>query len=211
MIYILIPTYNRARFLKECLKELKNQVYTDYQVVVYDDGSTDETEEIVKDFKHIYIKGEKNKGVGLARNELFKYIDSLDHKPEYLIWQDSDDFSHRLRLKYMLMAIQEQQADIVFSDMYFFNHPEKHTRTRTIHKIDVSKYTSRAGLDRNMNFATAIFKTELIKYPFTDKKRREDAQWLSDLIDAGVKFGYLPTALYYCRRHAGRLTYGGKK
>jgi glycosyltransferase involved in cell wall biosynthesis len=206
MILILIPTYNRAKFLEECFQELKKQTCKDFEVVVYDDGSLDNTRDVVHKYGHTYLRGEKNHGVGYSRNKLFEYVKSLEIKPDFLMWQDSDDMPHPNRVQYMKLAIEEQGADIIFSDMYFFNHPQVFTRTRTLHRVDISKYKNRAGLERNMNFATAIFKPNLVEFPFQNKRKREDVAWLSDLIEAGVKFGYLPTGLYYCRRHDERLT-----
>ncbi len=212
-VAILIPTFNRKDFLKECLREFDNQTYKDFKIIVYDDGSTDGTDKMMGSFPDVtYIRNTENHGVGYARNMLFDYVESLENKPEYLMWQDSDDFPHINRVGYMVKAIEAQEADIAFSDMFFFMHPQKHTRTKTLHKIDITKYTNvQESLNNNMNFATAIFKTKLTKFRFDETLRRnEDGKWLLSLIDDGTKIGYLHTGLYYCRRHPGRLTNGGR-
>lgn len=212
-VAILIPTYNRAQFLSECLEELLHQSTRDFSIIVYDDGSTDNTAEMIKEYPEvIYFRSDVNHGVGFARNELFAFLNRLPNPPKYLMWQDSDDFSHRNRIEYMVGAIEAQDVDICFSHMFFFSDPTNHRRTRTIHKVDVSKYKpDQETLNNNMNFATAIFKTELIRFQFReDVRRNEDGKWMIDLINNGIKIGYLKIPLYYCRRHPGRLTVGGK-
>lgn len=220
-ICLLVPTYNRWHFLKECLEDLKNQTYSEFDVVIYDDGSTDGTGKELMDwciysrisYRLHYIRSEENHGVGYARNKLLEYIDKMpeEKRPKYLMWQDSDDFSHPSRLALMLKAIDTQDCDIAFSHMFFFASPV-HTQTRTVHKIDVSKYnTEEESINNNMNFATAIFKSELTKYSFDETVRKnEDGKWLLKLLNNGIKVGYLHKPLYYCRRHPGRLTYKGK-
>lgn len=217
-LLILIPTYNRKQFLYECLAHLKEQTFADFQVVVYDDGSTDDTAQMVwekrAEFPPVtFIRSEENHGVAFARNKLFQFVEVLAVKPEFLAWQDSDDFSHKNRLELMVKALEAQNAQIAFSHMYFFLHPNKHTRTRTVHKIDVTKYTTdEQTLNNNMNFATAVFRTELVKYKFDETLRRnEDGKWLLQLINNGIKIGYYQNPLYYCRRHDGRLTYQARK
>ena len=207
-VSILIPTFNRAEFLKQALESIAGQTFKDWEVCIYDDGSTDNTSKVATDFleNHMgkYERGTVNKGVGYARNRLFEMAEG-----EILAWQDSDDISHPHRLEQMVKALEEQKADIIFSEMYFFLHPNKHTQTRTIHRIDISKYTDRGGLHNNTNFATAVFKSDLKEFKFNaEMRRREDAEWLTQLMNAHKTFGYYRKPLYYCRRHPGRLTNG---
>lgn len=206
-IDILIPTYNRAEFLGQTLTSLINQTYKNIRVIIYDDGSTDNTPDIIADFMKknitiLYIRSIHNNGVAYARNVLLDNISA-----DYAMWQDSDDIAFPNRVKYMLSNIEETKADICFSDLTFFTGKANPLKPRNIHKIDISKYIDRDGLYRNMNFATAIFKPELSKYRFNeDLRRKEDVEWIMLLIKNNIKFGYLSTPLYACRRHPGRLT-----
>lgn len=95
-VSILIPAYNRQDFIKTALKSCTSQTYNNFEVIVYDDGSTDETLNEIKDFikncsiknknKIRIIEGVTNKGIGVARNILLNSFDS-----EYACWLDSDD------------------------------------------------------------------------------------------------------------------------
>ena len=92
LVSVIIPTYNRASLLKRAIKSVLDQTYKNLEIIIVDDGSTDRTEEIVKDFsdKRIrYIHHSKNRGVSAARNRGVKsskgnFIALLDHDDEYL-------------------------------------------------------------------------------------------------------------------------------
>lgn len=205
---VLIPIYNRQEFLGETLKSIEEQTFKDWRVIMYDDGSTDDSLKIAKEFKKkypdtkIYI-GAKNKGVGFARNVLL----SISEAP-YLMWQDSDDISSRIRIEKMLECIKVSGADICFSDVNFFEGNSKPSKLRHMRRIDITKYVDRDGLYNNTNFASGIFRSKLKEYLFRDNvNRKEDVFWLSELIKSGIKFGYLPTPVYFIRRHPNRLTY----
>ena len=72
MISVVVPTYNRARLLEMCLSSLITQTYKDYEIIVVNDGSTDETEDIIKKFqrkfKNLRYFKQKNRGHSIARN-----------------------------------------------------------------------------------------------------------------------------------------------
>jgi hypothetical protein len=84
---VIIPTYNRAMLVREALASVMTQTFTDYEVIVVDDGSTDDTAEVVADFGHevLFLK-QANCGPGAARN-----LGALNAKGECLAFLDSDD------------------------------------------------------------------------------------------------------------------------
>ncbi|MCY4732430.1 glycosyltransferase family 2 protein [Natronomonas gomsonensis] len=86
---MVIPTYNRADVLPRAIRSVLNQTYTDYEIVIVDDGSTDETENVVQSFnneKIKYINHKTNKGQNVARNTGIKNANG-----EYISYLDSDD------------------------------------------------------------------------------------------------------------------------
>lgn len=208
---ILIPTYNREQYIKPCIDSILNQTYKDINIIIYDDGSTDNTEATIKEYqtthKNIkYIKSKENRGVGFARNILLE-----SSTADYLMWQDSDDISSPDRIEKCLRYITQTDVDILFSDLVFFTDGASHKRSKTISKVDIYKYTKREGLVNNMNFATAFFNSRLKSHKFDESLlRKEDVKWISNLIQNKVRFGYIEAPLYYCRRHPGRLTYTNK-
>lgn len=90
-VSVIIPTYNRARLLPRAIQSVLNQTYNNFELIIVDDGSIDNTEDVVKKFQKsdpriIYIKNDKNKGPSASRN-----IGIEIAKGEYIAFQDSDD------------------------------------------------------------------------------------------------------------------------
>ena len=108
---IIIPTYNRADFIVKTIQSILNQTYTNFEVIVVDDGSTDNTLELVtaiKDDRIIYYKKE-NAERGAARN----YGANLA-KGDYVNFFDSDDIALPNHLEVALKAIEEFRNPKVF-------------------------------------------------------------------------------------------------
>jgi glycosyltransferase involved in cell wall biosynthesis len=93
MISVIIPVYNGANFIKSIIKDLSNQIFTDFEVIIVNDGSTDETGLILADIQkyfkfsfNILILTQKNLGVSAARNNGIK-----NSNGEFLVFIDVDD------------------------------------------------------------------------------------------------------------------------
>jgi len=95
-ISIILPTYNRAEYLSDAINSILNQTFDDFELLIIDDGSTDNTASIVEGFsdKRIsYFKFATNQGVVAGRNH------GIDHaKGKYIALMDSDDISELSRL-----------------------------------------------------------------------------------------------------------------
>ncbi len=84
---IIIPTYNRADFLKDSIPSVLSQTFSDFELIVVDDGSTDHTGEVVREFSGVrYVKCEVNSGVSHARNLGIGLAGG-----RYICFLDSDD------------------------------------------------------------------------------------------------------------------------
>jgi len=85
-ISAIIPTFNRENFISKSIKSIKNQSYLIDEIIIVDDGSTDNTQKILKNIKNIRIVKTKNLGVSHARN-----IGIKEAKNEWIAFLDSDD------------------------------------------------------------------------------------------------------------------------
>jgi len=88
-VSVIIPTYNRAEFLRSAIESALTQTYTDLEIIVSDDKSTDHTKEVVRSFideRTKYIRNKGKKGVSAARNSAI-----LASKGEYIAFLDDDD------------------------------------------------------------------------------------------------------------------------
>jgi glycosyltransferase involved in cell wall biosynthesis len=108
-ISVVIPTYNRYEFLKRALESVYAQTYKPYEVIVVDDGSTDNTSSIQKDFLDIKYIYQKNSGVSSARNTGIKNCAS-----EWIAFLDSDDEWLPDKLKEQV-AFHKNNPDILMS------------------------------------------------------------------------------------------------
>lgn len=112
MVSIIIPTYNRSENVIESIESVLNQTYQDIEIIVVDDGSTDDTMQKVKsvnDSRVNYIQLEKNYGQSYARNKGASIA-----KGECLAFQDSDDSWYRNKLELQLGFMKTAGTDMCF-------------------------------------------------------------------------------------------------
>lgn len=114
MISVVIPTYNRSSLIKRAAQSVLAQTYKDIELIIVDDGSTDDTAEVVaslNDFRVRYVY-QKNSGACVARNN------GVDHASgEYIAFHDSDDIWHADKLEKQIAVLLEKKADVVFCRM----------------------------------------------------------------------------------------------
>lgn len=133
-ISIILPTYNRAHLLDSCLKAVCSQRYADWELIIVDDGSTDNSKLIIEPFTvdaRINYVFQSNKGVSAARNTGIVYC-----KGEYFIFLDSDDIVTDNWLIQFSEALNARKTDLVFCNYYrklpqaepelITNTPDKH-------------------------------------------------------------------------------------
>ena len=111
-VSIGIPVYNVAKYLRQCLDSIVKQTFTDFEVIMTDDGSNDDSfnicqEYVAKDSRFKLIHQE-NKGAAEARNTCLKHM-----KGKYVTWVDSDDIINPDYLEKLMTTILETQSDIV--------------------------------------------------------------------------------------------------
>lgn len=126
-VSVIIPTYNRAQLIGRAIQSVLNQSYKDLEIFVVDDGSTDDTERVIKEFqkqdKRIrYIRHEENKGAAAARNTGVK-----NAKGEYIAFQDSDDewFLEKIEKQVKVFENTLPEVGIVYTDMWRITENKK--------------------------------------------------------------------------------------
>lgn len=106
MISVVLPTYNRIKTLPRAIRCVLNQTYTNHELIVIDDGSTDNSHEMVcRQYPNIkYLRINKNKGVSNARNVGIKFS-----KGEFIAFLDSDDEWHPDYLKFQAACLMSRR------------------------------------------------------------------------------------------------------
>ncbi len=120
MISIIIPTYNQAKKLNKCLESIKAQTYDNYEIIIVNDGSSDNTCEVIKKYKNIFgLKLEyleqENKGAPAARNRGARQAHG-----EFLLFCDDDIIMHPNMLEIMLDTLKKNpRASYAYSSFKY--------------------------------------------------------------------------------------------
>lgn len=163
---IVIPTYNRADFISKAILSALAQTYLNYEIIVVDDGSSDNTEEVVRGIKSAkltYIK-KKNEERAVARNTGARLA-----KGEYITFFDSDDLLYPHHLQTAYDFIQQKQAPEFFHLGYDIKTPEGNL----IGKVDNLKGNlNEQIIDGNILSCNGVFvrKNIIQKHPFNEDR-----------------------------------------
>ena len=114
---VIIPTYNRASLLRETLQSVFAQTFKDYEVIVVDDGSTDNTLEILRGYSEVKVLTQSNRGPGAARN-----LGVSQSQGRYLAFLDSDDIWFPWSLETYAAVIDQTSPSFVAGKPLRFRH-----------------------------------------------------------------------------------------
>ncbi len=121
LLSIIVPVYNVEKYLRECLDSLVNQTLKDIEIIVVNDASPDNSEDIIleymaQDSRIVYIKHEENKCLGTARNTGMKAA-----RGQYIAFVDSDDYVDKHLYAAVIKAFEKTKTDVVIFPTYVFN------------------------------------------------------------------------------------------
>ncbi len=147
-VSIIIPTFNHAKALNRCLDSILSQTFTNFEIIVVNDGSTDETSAILDVYKNkIKIINQNNQGSNQARNRGFD-----ESVGDYVIFIDADVILKKEMLK-MMVDILNSKADIDFVYSAFkFGHKKFNGIEFNVEKIKQQNYIHTTSLIRRSAF-----------------------------------------------------------
>lgn len=112
-VSVIIPIYNTGQYLESCIQSVREQTLQDIEIICVNDGSTDGSEEIVKELaqkdQRIKLISQKNGGLSAARNTGLRYA-----KGEYCYFLDSDDLIEHTAMERLYRQAKEDDLDILF-------------------------------------------------------------------------------------------------
>lgn len=136
LISVVVPMYNASRYLNECLDSILKQSYDNLQVICVDDGSTDETREIIKSYQksdsRVEYLYQEHQSAGAARNKGLHKV-----KGKYVLFLDADDIFLERMIESLLYRAETKQADIVICGSMEYDN-ETRTYGELDHSLDLS-------------------------------------------------------------------------
>lgn len=150
-VSVVIPCYNQVEFLEEAITSVKNQTYKDYEIIIVNDGSTeDDAIDLINAFAsfNIFIIHDINKGVSAARNKGICVA-----KGKYILPLDADDAIHPNYLEEAIEILENNKhIEIVMTGVKYFGV--------MTHEEFLPKYSRRQHLMQNLFLNTSLFRKE---------------------------------------------------
>lgn len=204
LVSVIIPAYNQAEFLAETIQSVLNQTYRNFEIIVVNDASTDNTDEVMaqlKDQRLKYIVHEKNQRLSAARNTGINAS-----KGEILFLLDADDLFHPEKLEAHVKFLDEHpEIGVSYNARFELNHSANTVREMWRPPLTVGL----KDLILTFPFApsdTVVRREWAIKVGLFDPDVRtaEDTDLPCRLALAGCQFAGIDRALNYRRYHSGR-------
>lgn len=206
VVSVIMPAYNASNYIQESINSVIAQTYSNWELIIVDDGSTDGTSSIIANnsnqdnrIKSFYQENGKQ---GKARN-----LGIANARGKYIAFLDADDFWAPEKLEIQLHEIKEKNVDLVFSDSYIFSNSNIYDRSEKMNTLN----TTLKGFEAFKLFLegnriptlTVLVKKEKLHLVngFTEKKEIPLAEdyhlWLKMIINGCVFYGSDKTLAFY--------------
>ncbi|GAB6392591.1 MAG: glycosyltransferase 2 family protein [Treponematales bacterium] len=201
-VSVIVPVYNAAAFLERCLTTLVNQTLSDIQIIMVNDGSTDNSEEIIRHYQStcgdriLYVKQE-NSGTGAARNT------GIGHaQGEFIGFVDADDYIEPDMYEKMYAMAKDKSADLVECAYYkeWDSEPKKTTIKKPKHSTRGIFHTEDYVLHTESSVCNKIIRREIIEnhaLRFPAGLNYEDSEFVCKTIPFVRTFTLIETPLYH--------------
>ena len=208
-VSVIVPVYNTEKYLKNCIDSLLKQNFEDYEIIVINDLSPGNAEEIIKSYndkKIVYIKNKTNKGIGYNRN-----LGVKEAKGEYVCFIDSDDYVKEDFISKMYNYSKENNLDLCVCD--YVNVDEK---GNTLEEFNLSNFgitnyeeNNKILCEINLGPCNKLFKKDMLiknKIKFSEKLKYEDLSFVALSIKNSAKIGKINEQLNYFTVHKNSET-----
>lgn len=193
-VSVIVPVYNTAKYLSKCLDSIINQDFNDYEIIIINDGSTDDSNKIINKYveKYSNIKAfnKQNGGLSSARN-----LGIEKSNGKYLMFIDSDDYIEKTMIKKMYENIQENKSDIVVCEFsYVYDDGRK---IRSYSNLDYTDILDKKYLLTPPMAPIRLIKKDLFKnIKFKEGIYYEDLELCPKLVNYTKKISFVNESLY---------------
>lgn len=208
-ISVIIPVYNAEKTIRRCLESIMSSEYEEYEVIVVDDGSTDNSASILFEYanrdRRVKIINQPNSGPSIARNKGLELAEG-----EIIAFVDSDDYVRNDYLDQLEKVFREQRADVVFFEFHPVTPDGTELSTHHLPGIQTEYYQSLIALSEADMFGYTwikAFRREVSREVYFDAEVNlfEDELFTCRLLEKPVKLFFLNEAIYYYVRTDGTL------
>lgn len=196
-VSIIIPVYNTARYLSKCLDSVLDILPRNAEVIIINDGSTDESEEIILKYKRAhynvrYLK-QKNQGLANVKNRGIKAA-----RGKYVIFIDSDDYVEKFTYSILYSLAKQEKADIVECDIATV-YPDGGIVVRKIQDKEMHNSVLEDSLNNGLMSSSCnkLVKRSLYKGLEFPELHNEDVAVTPVLLVRARRITYVPLTLYY--------------
>lgn len=203
-VSVIVPVYNTEKYLKNCIDSLLKQNFEDYEIIVINDLSPGNAEEIIRSYndkKIVYIKNKTNKGIGYNRNLGIKKA-----KGEYVCFIDSDDYVKEDFISKMYNYSKENNLDLCVCD--YVNVDEEGNKLKEFNLSDfcITNYEENNKILCEINLApwNKLYKKDMLvknKIEFSETLKYEDLSFVALSIKNSKKIGKINEQLNYYTIH----------
>lgn len=205
LVSIITPMFNSERYIEDAITSVINQDYQDWEMIIVDDGSTDNSKKIakkyeLKDNRIKLIIQERNAGVVAARNRGIK-----EAKGRYLAFLDSDDIWHTMKLSKQIALMNKKNSAFCFSSYEIMN--DNGDLSGKVIKVPETVSYQELLKGNIIGCLTVLIDLEKVSNVKMPNIRHEDyATWLSILNKYDLTAHGLNTSLAYYRRATNSLS-----
>ena len=201
LVTVLMPVYNGEKYLSQAIDSILNQTFTDYELLIIDDCSSDHSTNIIKTYVDKRIKLIINKrNIGQTKT-LNKGIDLAMGK--YIARIDQDDMYHKDKLLKQINMVTKNDYDVVGTWSYGINN-DNNKIYKIEHPVDNNDIKKSMIISQPFTHSAILIKTnslkEVNKYP-EDIKMAMDYGLIVNLAIKGCSFANIPEYLTYIRYH----------
>lgn len=202
-ISVIMPVYNDEKFVGEALDSVLNQTLKEVEIVCVNDGSTDNSLEVLNEYKEkfpnkIKVFNQKNMGSGIARNKAMEMASG-----EYISFLDSDDlYLDEDALERMYNAAIKNNADMVSANLKILLLSGELITNNNLPRFNEEKNIKPEEYGIPYSYIKNIFKTEFIKennFCFPDLLRGQDPVFFAEILTSLNEISVVPTDLYAVR------------
>lgn len=212
-ISIIVPIYNTGTYIRKCLDSLVSQQKKELEFLLINDGSTDNSEEIIKEYKDKRIRYFKNKnqGIGKTRNFAIKQATG-----KYIMFVDSDDYIANDACEKMYDRCEKDELDVAVCDFYrdFSNGIIIEEKLEDFDNTNLKDNPKLLNII-NLSPWNKIYKRDLLvnnKIQFIEDLKYEDAPFVIEALFKANKIGKINESLnYYSIRNNSETTVRDKK